>query len=242
VSVTKAVILAAGRGTRMQERTAELPKPMIGLAGRPLVAHIVENLRLAGLTDLLMVTGYRAEQVEAHFAGERGIAFRRQQPLDGTARAALLAREFAASEPFLLTYGDILVGPEAYAGIIERLEGAQAVVAVKYVDDPYQGAAVYVEGERVTRIMEKPAKGASATHWNSAGFYCFQPSIFEYLARVPLSPRGEYELTDAIRLLLDAGAPVGHYAIRGWWRDVGRPEDLAEAERHLSGGAPEGQP
>lgn len=238
MSVTKAVILAAGRGTRMQGLTEALPKPMLPVGGKPILAHVVENIREAGLVDALIVTGYRAEQVESYFEGQPGITFRRQEPLDGTARAALVARQFAGGESFLLTYGDILVAPEAYRGMVERLKGTEAVVAVKYVDDPYQGAAVYVEGERIGNIIEKPPRGMSATHWNSAGFYCFRPSIFEHLAAVPLSPRGEYELTDAVRLLLASGAAVGYYAIPGWWRDVGRPEDLAEAERRLGGDAP----
>jgi dTDP-glucose pyrophosphorylase len=237
VAITKAVILAAGRGTRMQGLTEAVAKPMLSIGGRPMLAHLVDNLRHAGLRDILIVTGYRAEQIERYFAegaGERpGLLLRRQQVRDGTARAALLARDFAGADSFLLTYGDILVAPEAYQGLIAGVEGCEAVLAVKQVEDPYQGAAVYVEGDRVTRIIEKPPRGASTTHFNSAGFYGFRPSIFDHFAAAPLSPRGEYEITDAIRLLIATGAPVGIYAIPGWWRDVGRPDDLAKAEREL---------
>ncbi|MBI3694460.1 MAG: NTP transferase domain-containing protein [Acidobacteria bacterium] len=236
--MTKAVILAAGRGTRMQGLTEEVPKPMLLIRGRPLLGHLVENLRTAGLDQILVVTGYRAGQVEAYFAGQAGVVFRRQEVRDGTARAALLAQDFVGADSFLLTYGDILVSPEAYQGIAAKLADCEAVLAVKYVDDPWRGAAVYVEGERVTRIIEKPPRGASTTHWNSAGFYAFRPSIFEHLAAAPLSPRGEYEITDGIRLLLASEAPVGYYAIPGWWRDVGRPEDLEAAEEHFRAESP----
>ncbi len=240
MTLTKAVILAAGRGTRMEALTDEVPKPMLGVGGKPILGHLVENLRRAGFRDLLIVTGYRAEQVENYFGGQPGMVFRRQDVRDGTARAALLAKDFAGPDGFLLTFGDILVAPEAYLGIAARLELLEAVLAVKFVDDPYQGAAVYGEDDRVTSIIEKPPRGSSTTHWNSAGFYCFRPSIFERLAAVPLSPRGEYELTDAVRLLLEAGEPVGFYAIPGGWRDVGRPDDLAAAEELLNtpGAAP----
>ena len=226
--VKKAVILAAGRGTRMQTLTGSVPKPMLEVAGRPLLAHVIENLREAGLQEFLVVTGYLAEQVESCFAGAPGIEFRRQEVLNGTARAAVLARHWGGADDFLLTFGDILTEPEVYVAMARKLSGYEAVLAVKHVDDPWQGAAVYAEGEQVNRIIEKPAKGTSTTHWNSAGIYCFRASVWAELARVPLSPRGEYELTDAIRLLVEGGAPVTFYAIPGWWRDVGRHEDLRE--------------
>ncbi len=214
----------------MGNLTEATPKPMLEVRGQPILAHLVDNLRRAGLTEILIVTGYRAGQIESHFAGSE-IVFARQQVPDGTAHAALLAQDFAGQDDFLLAYGDILVTPEAYQGIAAAFDDFEAVLSVKHVEDPYQGAAVYSEGRRVTNIIEKPPRGSSTTNWNSAGFYCFRPSIFVHLAAVPLSPRGEYEITDAIRLLLASGAPVGIYAIPGWWRDVGRPEDLRAAER-----------
>ena len=103
--------------------------------------------------------------------------------------------------------------------------------AVKDVDDPYQGAAVYAnEGGRITRIVEKPPKGESTTSWNSAGIYAFRPSIFDELQQVPLSPQGEYELTSAVCQLLEKGRNVRLFAIEGAWRDIGRPEDVAALE------------
>ncbi len=214
----------------MGSLTAATPKPMLQVRGKPVLVHLVHNLRQAGLTDILIVTGYHAEQIESYFAGS-GIAFKQQEVRDGTAHAALLAQDFAGRDDFLLTYGDILVAPEAYQGIAATFEGFEAVLAVKHVEDPYQGAAVYAKGGRVTNIIEKPPRGSSTTNWNSAGFYCLRPSIFAHLAAVPLSPRGEYEITDAIGALLAADARVGIYAIPGRWRDVGRPEDLRALER-----------
>jgi dTDP-glucose pyrophosphorylase len=154
--------------------------------------------------------------------------------LNGTGSAALLAREFAGGDPFLFTFGDILVSAADYRGIYERLTGdpdAQAAVGVKFVDDPYQGAAVYEEAGLVTRIVEKPPKGTSSTHWNSAGLYCFRAKVFDELATIPLSQRGEYELTSAVSQLLEGGSRLVLYSIEGIWRDIGRPEDLAVAER-----------
>ena len=110
----------------------------------------------------------------------------------------MLARDFAGADPFLMTYGDILVESEIYSALFSRADAAEMVISVKWVDDPYQGGAVYTEGERVTKIIEKPPKGTSSTNWNNAGIYVFRPSVFDALDRIEVSPRGEYELTDAV--------------------------------------------
>ena len=209
--------------------TDELPKPMLPLAGKPMIEHILDRLREAGIGEVFIVTGYRAETIEQHLRDyPMKLTFERQQTINGTGTAALLAREFAGTDPFLLTFGDIICEPDDYRGI-STLDGA-AVLGVKHVDDPYQGAAVYEQGGVVTRIVEKPAKGTSTTHWNSAGLYTFRPVVFEHLAKLEPSPRGEYELTAALASLIATGEKVLLYSIKGGWRDVGRPEDLRAAE------------
>jgi len=85
----------------------------------------------------------------------------------------------------------------------------------------------------VTKIVEKPPRGTSTTHWNSAGLYAFSPEIFDEIATVPRSPRGEYEITTAIEQLIEHGRPVRMFEMTGAWRDVGRPEDLAVADEIL---------
>lgn len=233
----KAVILAAGRGTRMQSLTEQMPKPMLPLHGKPILEHVLDRLRQAGFTEALIVTGYRAETIESHFAGyPLRIEYRRQEVLDGTGSAALLAEEFVADEPFLLTFGDIVAEPSSYRGMLAALEEypeAEMAVGVKWVDDPWQGAAVYEEGGWVNRIIEKPPKGTSATHWNSAGLFAFRRSVFDELRKIPKSPRGEYELTSAEAQILARGGRVRLFDVKGFWRDIGRPEDLEAASRTL---------
>lgn len=237
------MILAAGRGTRMKHLTDSLPKPMLPLAGRPILEHVIERLATAGISECAVVTGYRREVIEEHFA-ECGITFLYQQTPNGTGAAALLAREFVAEEPFLLTFGDILAESGDYAAMIALLAsdpGCAAIAAVRWVDDPWQGAAVYEEGGVMTRIVEKPARGTSTTHWNSAGIYCFRPEVFDLLDRLPLSPRGEYEITTAVEQSIPRRVRI--HPLNGVWRDIGRPEDLAAAEEELraSTGAYPGQ-
>lgn len=230
----KAVILAAGRGTRMGTLTEELPKPMLPLAGRPILEHVIERLRDAGFSRFAVVVGYRREVIEQHFAGQ-GIEFRQQETTDGTARATLLAREFVGNDDFLLTFGDILCDSVDYAAMAKKMDRdpqADAVGAVRWTEDPWQGAAVYEKGGVVRKIVEKPTKGTSTTHWNSAGIYCFRAKVFDELQRVPLSPRGEYELTSAVESLVDSGRVLIH-SVDGIWRDIGRPEDLAAAHKEV---------
>jgi NDP-sugar pyrophosphorylase family protein len=228
----KAVILAAGKGTRMGHLTDEIPKPMIRVSGKPLLEHILDRLREAGIQSAAVVTGYRHELIEEYF--ERyplPITFLQQQELNGTATAVRLARQFVASDPFLLTFGDIWCDVADYLGLMAMLSGGtEAVLGVRRVDDPWQGAAVYEQDGAVVNIVEKPAKGASTTNWNSAGLYVFRATVFDELERVKKSPRGEYEITSAIEQMIAAGTKLKIYAIQGKWRDVGRPEDLAAIE------------
>lgn len=241
-TVRDAVLLAAGRGTRMGGLTEEIPKPMLPIAGRPLLEHLVEALRAAGIERFVAVVGWQAERIEGHFGD--GTAFgismeyRRQEVRDGTAGALKLAADALSERPFLLGWGDILTAPTNYPRLIERFRatGADLVLALNRVDDPYRGAAVYVTPDgRVERIVEKPPQGTSSTPWLNAGIAVASPILLDYVARVPLSPRGEYEIPDALSAMIADGRHVDTLALEGPWLDVGTPEDLARAESLLGG-------
>lgn len=236
MTVEKAVILAAGKGTRMGALTREIPKPMLPVCGKPMIEHILERLAKAGVRQALIVVGHLGEKIREHLINPPlPVQFREQVERNGTARAALLARQFAAGEPFLLTFGDILCEPEDYRGLMRRLQGeTRGVLGVIHSPDPYQGAAVYEDQGRVVRIIEKPPRGASTTNWNSAGVYVFSPLLFDFLETVPLSPRGEYELTSAISSMIDAGHQIVMHVLERPWLDVGRPEDLERAQSLMS--------
>ena len=212
----------------MGELTSQLPKPMLPVQGKPLLQHVLERLESAGVREFAIVTGYQSEAIVTHFANwHLPIAFLLQQVVNGTGAAALLTREFAAGEPFLLTFGDILCQPESYLACMSALTpDTSAVIGVKDVDDPWQGAAVYEQAGKISRIVEKPAKGTSSTRWNSAGVFIYRPVFFDHLAKVTPSVRGEYELTTALETMLAAGLELRIAPVEGDWHDVGRPEDL----------------
>ncbi len=121
-----AVILAAGKGTRMGALSQSTPKPMLPVHGRPMLEHIIERLGISGVDRYLIVTGYHREQIEDHFRDWPGVVFRVQDPVNGTGSAVRLARDFVQDEPFVLTFGDILCGPSAYSDAGETLSETTA--------------------------------------------------------------------------------------------------------------------
>jgi UDP-N-acetylglucosamine diphosphorylase / glucose-1-phosphate thymidylyltransferase / UDP-N-acetylgalactosamine diphosphorylase / glucosamine-1-phosphate N-acetyltransferase / galactosamine-1-phosphate N-acetyltransferase len=231
--VKKAVLLAAGKGTRMRELTNDLPKPMIAVRGQPILRHIVDGLRAAGVTQILIIVGYRAEVVRDYFGdgSQFGISveYTTQVVQDGTGRVVELAREFAGADPFILSYGDILIDPANYHRLV-ALNDAEALVSVKHnPGEIAKGGAVFVnERFEMTDLREKPKPGEPTSPWYNAGVYTFRPSIFEFTAKLEKSPRGEYELTDAIRGLALSGKKVQVLELSGDWADVRDPEVLAQ--------------
>ena len=228
--IDKAVLLAAGRGTRMRELTADLPKPMIAVRGKPVLQHIVEGLRGAGVTRFLVVVGYRADVVRNHFGDE--LEYVTQTVQDGTGRVVDLARDFVGDSPFVLGYGDILVDPRNYKSIVDLADDVEAIISVKRDEDVSKGGAVFLnEQMELVDLREKPKPGEPTSPWYNAGLYAFRPSIFEFTAKLQPSPRGEYELTDAIRDLAQSGKKVKALELAGEWADVRDPEILAKLNR-----------
>jgi dTDP-glucose pyrophosphorylase len=243
----KAVILAAGKGTRMKDLTNELPKPMLKVQGKPILEHILEGILAAGVREIFIVTGFRAGMIEDYFGdGSRWkarIAFGRQRVQDGTGKAPEAARDFVGSSPFLLTYGDILVAPETYQQMIRRFGDGRfsGLITVTRGDDVAKGGLnLFDDRFCLKRIVEKPGPEQlaqlrtdgwlkpGAPVWYNAGIYIFKPSLFEFTAALRKSPRGEYELTDAINGMLAANHEIAGLEIQGRWVDVRDPEVLAK--------------
>jgi len=234
--LAKAVILAAGRGTRMRELTSELPKPMIAVRGKPILLHIVEGLRDAGVTEFLIVIGYRADVVQDFFGdGSRfgiEISYAMQTVQDGTGKVVELGRAFVGTDAFILSYGDILIDPVNYRRLVRLDADTEAIVSVKRDEDVSKGGAVFVNADfELIDLREKPKPGELTSPWYNAGVYAFRPSIFEYIAGLQRSPRGEFELTDAIRDLARSGKKVRALELTGDWADVRDPEILADLNR-----------
>lgn len=245
----KAVILAAGKGTRMRELTNEVPKPMLRVEGRPILEHILEGLKAAGIREFCIITGWKAEVIEQHFGtGERwgvSITYARQVVQDGTGRAPGYARDFVGTSDFLLTYGDILVKPDTYQRMVTRWRDAafSGLLTVTVGEDVTKGGLNFFdETFCLTRLVEKPnaaqLEELRATGWlkpgqpvwYNAGIYIFSPVLFDFTSKLQKSPRGEYELTDAISAMVASGHKIAGVEIQGRWVDVRDPEVLASLQ------------
>jgi len=230
--IEKAVLLAAGRGVRMRELTVELPKPMIEVRGKPVLQHIVEGLRDAGIREFFIIVGYRADAVQNFFGdGSRykiAIQYATQVVQDGTGRVVDIARSFAENSAFILSYGDILIDPQNYKSIVDLPDDIEAIITVKRGEDVSKGGAVFLNDQmELVDIREKSPPGEPTSPWYNAGIYAFRPSIFDFTAKLKPSPRGEYELTDAVRALAQSGKKVKALELSGEWADVRDPEILA---------------
>src|ERR1700720_383474 len=137
--IDKAVLLAAGRGTRMRELTADLPKPMIKVRGKPILLHIIEGLQAAAIKNFLIIVGYHGEAVRNYFGdgtcfGLR-INYATQALQDGTGRVIDLARGFVGNSAFVLGYGDILVDPINFKRIVDLPDDVEAYISVTTGED-----------------------------------------------------------------------------------------------------------
>ena len=232
----KALILAAGRGTRLGPLTADRPKPMLPIHGFPMLERIMAGIaRETRITQFVLVTGYRADVIQGYFRDGADWGWRveyvPQNVPRGVGDAVNCAGAALSDGPFLMTYGDIMLDPANYRRFAEAWQaaaGLAALVGLNWVEDPSQGAAVYLgDGQTITRIDEKPRPGTATTHWNNAGLFVFDPVLFQFTARITPSRRDEYELPDAITAMIEAGHTARGLELIGGWRDVGTPEDYA---------------
>jgi dTDP-glucose pyrophosphorylase len=236
----KAVILAAGKGTRMRDLTAEIPKPMLKIGDRPVLEYIVRGLTDAGVREFCIITGYRAGVVEDYFGrGDRfgvEISYARQTIQDGTGKAPELAKDFVGSSDFLLMYGDILIEPTNYPRMLSVFVDSRAagLITVKKGEDVSKGAAVTFDDDFFMKdLVEKPSPGMISSPWYNTGVYIFKPVLFQYTTRLQKSPRGEYELPDAMRAMIAAGHRIKGLELHGYWVDVRDPEMLAAARKFV---------
>ncbi len=237
----KAVVLAAGEGTRIRPLSASLPKPMLPVADRPLVAHTVDAAIDAGADEVVLVIGYEAATVREYF-GETyrdvPISYAVQEEQAGTAHAVNAASD-RLDGPFAVLNGDNLYDPDAIARLFEE---APAVCAIE-VDDPSNYGVLSTTDGTVTDIVEKPAD--PPTNLANAGAYAFPERAREWL-EVPRSERGEHEITDVLAKVIDQYAVTPITLER--WLDVGRPWELLEAnewklgdlERRIDGDVSDG--
>ena len=232
-----AVVLAAGEGTRLRPLTADQPKGMVEVAGQPILTYCFEQLVELGAEQLVVVVGYRKGNIIQQYGDEfEGvpITYAHQREAEGLADA-LLTAEAHVDDEFMLMLGDnIFQANLEDVAENQRAEHTDAAFLVEKV--PWEEASRYGVCEtdddgRIHAVVEKPDDPNSRLVMT--GFYTFTPAIFHACKLVQPSDRGEYELSDAIDLLIQSGRNISAIELEGWRMDIAYPEDRDEAERRL---------
>ena len=232
----KAVVLAAGKGVRLQPITETRPKVLIQVGGKPILEYCLDALKFSGVTEVVVVTHYMGDAVREYFGDGESlglkISYVEQAEMLGTGNAVSVVEPYVDGD-FVLVYGDLLFAREALADVVRLYEAEKpaAVMAVVPVEKPESYGVVELENEKVVkRIVEKPAVGEAPSNLANAGLYVFSKEVFDVLRRTKASVRGEWELTDAVSLFAaDGKAVLASRVSKDDWIDVGRPWDLLEA-------------
>ncbi|MFC7156803.1 UTP--glucose-1-phosphate uridylyltransferase AglF [Halomarina halobia] len=238
----QAVVLAAGKGTRLRPLTDDTPKAMVEIDGKPILTHCLERLVELGADDLFIVVGYLKEKIIEHYGDSFDgipITYCHQREALGLAHALLTVEEHI-DDDFMLILGDNIFEANL-TDVVRRQAEDRADAAFLVEEVPYEQASRYGvcntnDYGEIVAVVEKPAD--PPTNLVMTGFYTFTPAIFHACHLVQPSDRGEYELSDAVNLLIQSGRTIDAIRMDGWRIDVGYPEDRDEAERRLREGAP----
>jgi len=229
-----AVIPVAGVGTRLRPHTHTVPKALINVAGKPILAHILDDLAALGVARVVLVVGHMADRIEgfvrARYACMNPVFVQQPEPL-GLGHAVHLARAAAEGGPVLIDLGDTIIRAD-----LSRLgPSCPSQLGVMEVADPRRYGIVELREGRVVRLIEKPERPTS--NLALVGFYYLRDStlLFDCLDEVirgGVRTRGEYQLTDALQRMLERGEPMQPLPVDAWF-DCGSPERLLEANREL---------
>ncbi len=234
----KAVILAAGQGTRLRPVTLTMPKPLVPVANKPLIEYAIDVLKNAGLTDI----GIVVNDLESSIVHSLGDGTKLGVKLDyivqaeqkGLAHAIGLCQMFVGDDPFCVYLGDNIFQDKMQATLTGfENSDAEALIGLTEVSDPTRFGIAEIQDGRIIRVVEKPKEPPS--NLAIAGVYLFRSSIFDAIQQIKPSWRNELEITDAIQVLISSGQHVRAYTIKGWWIDAGKPDSIMRANQLVLG-------
>jgi dTDP-glucose pyrophosphorylase len=224
----QAVILAAGRGTRLLPLTQDVPKALAPINDKPILEIILSQLKEVGVTDIIIIVHHLQEEIHNYCADssfEMKITCVEQKEMKGTADAVLQAEPYIHDDKFLCIAADSLFETELLHQLLK--ETSDGVITCKEVKDTKQWGILKVDGDKVLDMVEKPDDPPS----NLANFsvYVFPKEIFAACKKVKLSKRGELEINDAIKMLINSGMYFTYIKCEHII-DIGTPEKLEKAE------------
>jgi mannose-1-phosphate guanylyltransferase len=220
----KAMVLAAGLGTRLRPLTYEITKPMVPVLDRPVMEHIVDLLDKHGFDEVIANLHYFPESIREYF-GQR-LEYRFEEELLGTAGGVRGCAEFFGEEPFLVISGDALtdIDLRAFAAAHQQ-SGGVATLAVKQVSDTREyGVVLHDRDGRITGFQEKPAPEEALSDLGNCGIYMFDPKIFDYFPARPFVDWAQ----DVFPVLLENDVPFHIHEVHEYWNDVGSLSELRQ--------------
>jgi len=239
----KAVILAAGKGSRLNPITSTVPKPMIPIGGKPLLEHALLNLRDVGVQEILIIVGYKEEIIKNYFGNGLSkfnikIEYTTQLEHLGTAHAVDFAKDFVGDDDFFLMYGDLLTDPKVFKEVLEiyQKSSCEGLISLIEVNNPQEYGIISLNKEAyVEKISEKPSVDLNLGNLANAGIFIFNPLIFKAIELTELSIRNEYEFTDSMQILINQlkGKIKGYIIKNLFWSDIGLPWHLLDANEFI---------
>lgn len=215
----KTFILAGGEGTRLRPYTYATPKPMLQLGGKPILQYVVENLKRAGMKDLVITCGYKHEQIVAHFGDGSKFGVKMEFAIEKekmNTAGSILPLRGKARETFAVVMGDHITNIDMAEMLkSHRKSGAIATIALYHAKTPLEYGVAKVEGGSITGFSEKPV----LEHYYNTAIYIFEPDIFSYIREK------EDFAKDVFPRLLAAGKKINPYIFGGVWFDIGRVSD-----------------
>ncbi len=237
--ISTIVVFAAGLGTRMGELTKTRPKPLILVQDRPFLYYLLKNIKRAGFSRIILVTGYLAKQID-EFVEQYQDEFPLIETVNqwrvfdrdkqGSLLPLLTAEHLLGDNDFVVVMGDNLYAVSDLKNC-RRLTDKYCYVGALEVNNPSQYGVLVCDEEGYLRQIEEKSKNPSSNLINS-GLYKFTADIFAAAKKVDKSARGEYEITDAICKLAEDKL-VKVYRLQGEWLDFGKPEDIIKVEKFL---------
>ncbi|WP_236914998.1 glucose-1-phosphate thymidylyltransferase [Clostridium sp. Cult2] len=226
----KGIILCGGRGTRLQPITYTVPKQLIPIANRPLLVYTIELLFNSGISEIgIIVNNYNKSIFQSTLSKYFNHDFQYiiQENPQGIAHGLSFAEKFVDNEKFVMVLGDNSFDTSLKEFVVDFITNKKSCkILLKEVDNPEKYGVAYIGNDKIINLEEKPKRAFS--NWAITGLYAFDKNIFKAIKEIKPSSRKEYEITDAIKWLLQNGYDIDYEILDGHWRDVGSPKDVVD--------------
>ncbi|MCV0366635.1 MAG: glucose-1-phosphate thymidylyltransferase [Nitrosopumilus sp.] len=233
----KGIILHGGHGTRLRPLTHTGPKQLLPIANKPMSEYCLESLRTAGITDIaIIIGGIGSNKVQEYYGDGKDfgvkLSYIEQDSPKGIAHAVRLCKDFVGNEKFVVFLGDNIIQKniQDYVSDFVNSDDAASILLCE-VNNPSQFGIAEIKNEKIIKLIEKPKNPPS--NLAVTGIYFLTPIIFDLIDKLKPSWRNEFEIVDALQMLLDINKKVRYYVITDFWKDTGTPEDILQANKTI---------